>query len=208
MILRLTDHDAQWNEDDGCKWAYFNSRAQNQQSQDLFSCSESLCARETALTSRRFWQRRHQKRKKHDMTEVFNRLQSVFWFCENDVRSLHELFDFFVSVIFFFAVQLCSQQWAENFLNSFNYFCMLQMATFNPISYTYASTALRFKRAAAHCKPVLKQFSILDKLQYSKLSSTALDGLWLSASVTAAADNNEDYRSDIQGMFWDEDVWL
>ena len=103
----------------------------------------------------------------------------------------------------FFVVQLCSQQQAENFLNTFNHFHVLKMATFAlssytfiPPSYTYVPTAPRFKSAAARGKPAS---SIPDKLYRSKLSGPALDGPRLPA--TAAADNDGGYRSGVQGMF-------
>jgi hypothetical protein len=80
----------------------------------------------------------------------------------------------------FFAVQLCNQQQAENFLNTSNYFHVLKMATFAlpsytfvPPSYTYVPTAPRSKSTAAHGKPAS---SIRDKLHRSKLSGPALDG--------------------------------
>jgi hypothetical protein len=41
--------------------------------------------------------------------------------------------------------RLCSQQQAENFLNTSNHFHALEMATFVPISYTYVPTAPRSK---------------------------------------------------------------
>jgi hypothetical protein len=103
----------------------------------------------------------------------------------------------------FFAVQLCSQQQAENFLNTFNHFHALKMATFAltsytfaPPSYTYVPTAPRSKSTAARGKPAS---SIPDKLHRSKLSDAALNGPRLPA--TAAANNDGGYRSGIQGMF-------
>ena len=98
-----------------------------------------------------------------------------------------------------FAVQLYSQQQAQNFLNTSNHFHALEMATFDPISYTYVPTAPRFKSAAARRNPTSKQSSILDKLQRSKLSGAALEDPQLPAQ--AVADNNGGYRSGIQGMF-------
>jgi hypothetical protein len=98
-----------------------------------------------------------------------------------------------------FQSSLCSQQQAENFLNTSNRFHTLEMATFDPISYTYVPTAPRFKSAAARRNPASKQSGILDKLQRSKQSGAAFDGPRLPAP--AAADNNRGYRSGIQGMF-------
>src|SRR5579862_7038225 len=88
------------------------------------------------------------------------------------VRSLHEPFDF--PLCHHFAAHLCSQQQAENFLNTSNHFHALEMATFVPISYTYVPTAPRSKSATARRKPAPKQSSILDKLQHIKPSSTSL----------------------------------
>ena len=105
----------------------------------------------------------------------------------------------------FFVVQLCSQQQAENFLNTFNHFHVLKMATFAlssytfiPPSYTYVPTAPRSKGTAARGKPAS---GIPNKLHRSKLSGPALDGPQLLATATAAADNDGGYRSGIQGMF-------
>jgi hypothetical protein len=75
--------------------------------------------------------------------------------------------------------------------------------TFVPPSYTYILIAPRSKSTVARGKPAS---SIPDKLYRSKLSSPALDGPQLLATV--AADNDRGYRSRIQGMFWDKDVWL
>ena len=75
--------------------------------------------------------------------------------------------------------------------------------TFVPPSYTYMLIAPRSKSAAARGKPVS---SISDKLYRSKLSGPVLDSPRLLAIIVA--DNDGGYRSRIQGMFWDEDVWL
>jgi hypothetical protein len=77
-------------------------------------------------------------------------------------------------MIHLFAVQLRRQQRAENFLNTSNHFHALEMATFNPISYTYVLTAPRSKIVAARRKPALKQSSILGKNQRTKPSGAAL----------------------------------
>lgn len=87
-----------------------------------------------------------------------------------------------------FQSSLCSQQQAENFLNSSNHFHALEMATFAPISYTYVPTAPRSKSTAIRCKPAPKQSNILDKFQHSKLSGPALSMVRLAA----ADDSGED----------------
>jgi hypothetical protein len=90
---------------------------------------------------------------------------------------------------------LCSQQQAENFLNTSNHFHALQMATFVPISYTYVPTAPRSKSATARRKPALKPVSILDKVQHSKPSGAAL-----STPRPAAAAANGGDKLGIRGM--------
>ena len=107
------------------------------------------------------------------MAGVYSGPQSVFQFCEGSARSLHEPVDFPVSAIFF-AVQLYSQQPAENFSTTFNHFHALKMITFAFKPYTYVPTTLRFKSTATCRKPVLKQVSILNKLQHIRLSSASL----------------------------------
>jgi hypothetical protein len=56
-----------------------------------------------------------------------------------------------------FAVQLYSQQQAQNFLNASNHFHALEIATFDPICYTYVPTVPRSKNAATRCKPAPAQ---------------------------------------------------
>jgi hypothetical protein len=60
------------------------------------------------------------------------------------------------------------------FLQYFSSFSLLEMTTFNLISYTYVPTVLRFKSTKALCKRAPKQVSILDKIQHIKASGAAL----------------------------------
>jgi hypothetical protein len=123
-------------------------------------------------------------------------LQSVFQFCEGSARSLQN--PLISPSLPSFLQSSCTASSKQNFSTTYNHFHALEMATFSPISYNYVPTALRSKSAATRCKPASKQLNILDKLQHSKLSYTALDGPQLPA---AAAANNGGYRSGIQGMF-------
>lgn len=110
--------------------------------------------------------------------------QSVFRFCECDARSLH---NFLISLLLLsFIIQLCNQQQTENFLSTPQYFYVLEMSTFVPISYNYVPTAPRSKGTTARRKSTSKQLSILDKLQRNKLG------------CAAATDSNGGYKSGIQ----------
>jgi hypothetical protein len=63
-----------------------------------------------------------------------------------------------------FAVQLYSQQPAENFSTTPNHFHVLEMATFAFKLYTYVPTAPRSKSTLTRRKPAPEQVSIFDKL--------------------------------------------
>ncbi|KAG9243675.1 hypothetical protein BJ878DRAFT_108243 [Calycina marina] len=82
-----------------------------------------------------------------------------------------------------FAVQLHSQQPAENFSTTLNHFHALQMATLAFKPYTYKPTPARSKSAATRHKPAPEQVSILNKLQHIMSS-----GASLSAPRAAATD--------------------
>jgi hypothetical protein len=97
-----------------------------------------------------------------------------------------------------FAIQLCSQHRTEHFWNTSNHFHALEMATFDPIPYTYAPTAPRSKNTATRRKPAPKQVSIFDKIQRIKPSGAALSTP-RPAAIVAAADNRGD-RPGIRGM--------
>ncbi|KUJ06150.1 uncharacterized protein LY89DRAFT_744085 [Mollisia scopiformis] len=83
---------------------------------------------------------------------------------------------------------LYSQQQAEIFLNTSNYFHAFKIATFAFKPYTYVLTAPRSKSR----KPASKPVSIFDKLQRMKLSSAELN------TPQSAAANN--YGSDKLGI--------
>jgi hypothetical protein len=63
-----------------------------------------------------------------------------------------------------FVVQLYSQQLAENFSNTLNYFDALEIATLAFKPYTYKLTAPRSKSIATRRRPAPEQVSILNKL--------------------------------------------
>lgn len=123
--------------------------------------------------------------------------QSVFRFCGGSARSLHEPFDFPVSAIFF-AVQLYSQQPAENFSTTPNHIHALEMATFAFKPYTYVPTAPRSKSTATRRRPAPEQASILNKLQHIMSSGASLSTPRPAAA--AAADDDGGYRPGIRGM--------
>lgn len=95
-------------------------------------------------------------------------------------------------LLFFLAVQLYSQQPAENFSNTLSYFHTLEMSTLAFKPYTYKPTALRSKSKVTHCRPALEQVSILNKLQYITSSGALL------STLRAVADNGG-YRPGIRG---------
>jgi len=66
------------------------------------------------------------------------------------------------------------------------------MATLESISYTYVPTVPRSKSTKAPRKPYPKQVSILDKIQLSKPSSSALGTPRPPAEVAAADDSRND----------------
>jgi hypothetical protein len=84
---------------------------------------------------------------------------------------------------------------SRNFLNTSNHFHALEMATFDPIPYTYAPTAPCSKSAAIRRQPALMQVSIFDKIQRIKSSSTLLSTARPAEAVAAADDNRGDKRS-------------
>jgi hypothetical protein len=94
-----------------------------------------------------------------------------------------------------FQSSLCSQQQAENFLNTSNHFHTLEMATFAFKPYTYVPTAPRSKSTGTRRKPAPKQVSIFDKLQHIKPNNAAL-----STPRPAAANDNRGDRPGIRGM--------
>jgi hypothetical protein len=97
-----------------------------------------------------------------------------------------------------FAVQLCSQQPAENFSNTLSHFHALEMATLAFKPYTYKPTAPRSKSTATHRRPAPEQVSILNKLQHIKSSGASLSTPRPAAA--AAADDDGGYKPGIRGM--------
>lgn len=92
-----------------------------------------------------------------------------------------------------------------------NRFLVLKIATFHPILYIYMSTtpnAPCCSKSTATChKPTLKQVSILRKIQCMKQSDIVPSTNQLAVLV-AAANNYKGYKSRIQGIFQNQDVWL
>jgi hypothetical protein len=66
------------------------------------------------------------------------------------------------------------------------FFPLLEMATFDPIPYTYVPTAPRFKSTKAPYNRTPKQVNILDKIQRIKASGATLSTLRPPAVVAAA----------------------
>jgi hypothetical protein len=159
----------------------------------------SLCARGAALTPRQFFTERASEGGKPGIAGLCGGPPSVFRFCEGSARSLHEPVDFPVSAISF-AVQLCSQQPAENFSTTPNHFHALEMATFafKP-QYTYVPTPPRPKSTATRHKPAPERVSILNKLQQIRSSSASLSTP-RPAAAAAADDDDGGYRPGIRGM--------
>jgi hypothetical protein len=71
------------------------------------------------------------------------------------------------------------------------FFPLLEMATFDPIPYTYVPTALRFKSTKAPYNRTPKQVSVLDKIQRIKASSAALGTPQPPAAVAAVNESND-----------------
>jgi hypothetical protein len=97
-----------------------------------------------------------------------------------------------------FAIQLYSQQPAENFSTTPNYFHPLQMASLAFKPYTYKPTPPRSKSAATRHKPAPEQVSLLNKLQQIRSCSASLSTPRPAAA--AAADGDGGYRPRIRGM--------
>lgn len=149
------------------------------------------------MTPRLFFSRRgRQEGGKPGIAGLYGGPQSVFRFCEGSARSLHEPFEF-PRLCHLSAVQLCSQQPAENFSNTPNRFHALEMATLAFKPYTYVPTPPRSTSTATRRRPAPKQVSILNKLQQIRSSSTSLSTPRPAAA--AAADNDGGYRPGIRG---------
>jgi len=93
-----------------------------------------------------------------------------------------------------FPVQIVQPAASREFLNTSNHFHALEWPLFVPISYTYVPTAPRSKSTGTRDEPAPKQFSILDRLQRSKLSEAAL-----SMARLAAADDSGGDKLGIRG---------
>jgi hypothetical protein len=115
--------------------------------------------------------------------------ERVFRFCEGSARSLYEPFDFPVSAISS-AVQLYSQQPAENFSTTPNHFHALEMATLAFKPYTYVPTPPRSKSTATRRGPAPEQVSILDKLQQIRSSSALLSTPRPAAAAATVRSHN------------------
>ncbi|KAH7378864.1 hypothetical protein BKA64DRAFT_686831 [Cadophora sp. MPI-SDFR-AT-0126] len=101
-----------------------------------------------------------------------------------------------LSLLSFFTVRLYSQQLAENFLTTSNYFHALEIATFAFKPYTYVLTAPRSKSTATRCKLAPEQLSIPNKLQQIRSSGVSLS---TPGPAVALAANNGGYRTGIRG---------
>jgi len=154
------------------------------------SCGGSLCVRGAALTAR------------HLFTERALERGSLAWRASTTGRraysgSARAVREAYMNPLISPSLQSFYSpvlQRAENSLNTSNYFHALEMATFDPISYTYVPTVPRFKSAVARPKPAPKQVSFSDEIQRAKPSSTSLS----TPRPPAATDNDRSGRSGIR----------